>query len=37
MKYENTFKASPLLATLREQKEMKMKGGIYHKPQIDLT
>ena len=37
MKYENTFKASPLLATLREQKEMKMKGGIYHKTQIDLT
>ena len=37
MKYENTFKASPLLATLREQKEMKMKGSIYHKTQIDLT
>ena len=33
MKYEIT----PLLATLREQKEMKMKGGIYHKTQIDLT
>ena len=30
-------KISPLLATLREQKEMKMKGGIYHKTQIDLT
>ena len=28
---------TPLLATLREQKEMKMKGGIYHKTQIDLT
>lgn len=28
---------SPLLATLREQKEMMMKGGIYHKTQIDLT
>ena len=27
----------PLLATLREQKAMKMKGGIYHKTQIDLT
>ena len=30
-------KMTPLLATLREQKEMKMKGGIYHKTQIDLT
>ena len=30
-------KITPLLATLREQKEMKMKGGIYHKTQIDLT
>ncbi len=28
---------SPLLAALREQKETKMKGGIYHKTQIDLT
>lgn len=27
----------PLLATLREQKAMKLKGGIYHKTQIDLT
>ena len=27
----------PLLTTLREQKEMKLKGGIYHKTQIDLT
>ena len=27
----------PLLAALREQKEMKMNGGIYHKTQIDLT
>ena len=26
-----------LLIALREQKEMKMKGGIYHKTQIDLT
>ena len=26
-----------LLAALREQKEMKLKGGIYHKTQIDLT
>ena len=28
---------TPLLAALREQKEMKMKGSIYHKTQIDLT
>lgn len=28
---------SPLLLTLREQKESKMKGGIYHRTQIDLT
>ena len=30
-------KVMPLLAILREQKAMKMKGGIYHKIQIDLT
>jgi len=30
-------KVSPLLAALREQKEAKMKGGIYHRVQIDLT
>lgn len=28
---------SPLLRALREQKEAKMKGGIYHRTQIDLT
>ena len=28
---------TPLLAALREQKAMKLKGGIYHKTQIDLT
>ncbi len=28
---------SPLLAVLREQKEMKLKGSIYHRTQIDLT
>ena len=28
---------TPLLTALREQKEMKMKGNIYHKTQIDLT
>lgn len=27
----------PLLATLKEQKEMKLKGNIYHRTQIDLT
>ena len=30
-------KESLLLSTLREQKEMKLKGGIYHRTQIDLT
>lgn len=30
-------KISPLLAALREQKELKLKGGIYHRVQIDLT
>ncbi len=30
-------KASPLLVALREQKESKLKGGIYHRVQIDLT
>lgn len=28
---------SPLLQILREQKSMKLKGGIYHRTQIDLT
>ncbi|MGL4411842.1 MAG: Fic family protein [Bacteroidales bacterium] len=28
---------SPLLKRLREEKEMNLKGGIYHKTQIDLT
>ncbi len=28
---------SPLLARLREEKESKLKGGIYHRTQIDLT
>ncbi len=31
------IKVSPLLAALREQKETKLKGGIYHRTQIDLT
>lgn len=30
-------KVSPLLLALREQKEIGMKGGIYHRIQIDLT
>ena len=30
-------KISPLLARLREEKETKLKGGIYHRTQIDLT
>lgn len=28
---------SPLLKALREQKAMRLKGGIYHRTQIDLT
>lgn len=28
---------SPLLSALREQKAMRLKGGVYHKTQIDLT
>lgn len=31
------IKASPLLSALREQKDSKLTGGIYHKIQIDLT
>lgn len=30
-------KLSPLLARLREEKASKLKGGIYHRTQIDLT
>ena len=30
-------KLSPLLTRLREEKEYKLKGGIYHRTQIDLT
>ena len=30
-------KISPLLTRLREEKEAKLKGGIYHRTQIDLT
>ena len=31
------FKTTPLLNALREQKEVKLAGGIYHRTQIDLT
>lgn len=31
------LKVSPLLNALREQKVSRMKGGIYHRTQIDLT
>ena len=30
-------KTSPLLSRLREEKESQLKGGIYHRTQIDLT
>lgn len=30
-------KVMPLLAILREQKQMKLKGGIYHHVQVELT
>ena len=33
----NNQHTQTLLDVLREQKVMKMKGGIYHKTQIDLT
>lgn len=31
------FNENPLLNVLKEQQEMKLKGGIYHKTQIELT
>ena len=34
---KNKVKATPLLKRLREEKEGKMSGGIYHRTQIDLT
>ena len=34
---ENKKKPSPLLKALREQKASQLKGGIYHRTQIDLT
>ena len=30
-------KSSPLLFRLRDEKEAKLNGGIYHRTQIDLT
>ena len=36
-KNARTKRISPLLARLRDEKESKLKGGIYHKTQIDLT
>ena len=32
-----TSASNPLLKALREQMEMGMKGGIYHRTQVDLT
>lgn len=37
LKKSRAKKVSPLLQVLREQKHMKIKGGIYHRTQIDLT
>lgn len=34
---KHTSWVMPLLAALREQKKMQLKGGIYHRTQIDLT
>ena len=34
---QSAIKVMPLLAVLREQKQMKLKGSIYHRMQIDLT
>ena len=37
LKKSRAKKVSPLLQVLREQKQMMIKGGIYHRTQIDLT
>ena len=37
MRKSKKLQVSPLLSILREQKNMKLKGGIYHRTQIDLT
>lgn len=34
---KHACRVMPLLTALREQKEMRLKGGIYHRTQIDLT
>lgn len=36
-KNARSSKVSPLLARLRDEKESQLKGGIYHRTQIDLT
>lgn len=36
-KSSTRFSDNPLLNILKEQKDMKLKGGIYHRTQIDLT
>ena len=36
-KRKKKFPSSPLLSALREQKAAKIKGGIYHRIQVDLT
>lgn len=36
-KSSSLFSDNPLLNILKEQKDMKLKGGIYHRTQIDLT
>lgn len=36
-KSNSRFSDNPLLNILKEQKDMKLKGGIYHRIQIDLT
>ncbi len=34
---KRTSRVMPLLVVLREQKDVRLKGGIYHRTQIDLT
>ena len=34
---KRTGRAMPLLVVLREQKDARLKGGIYHRTQVDLT
>ena len=36
-KSKSKFSSNPLLNILKEQMDMKLKGGIYHRTQIDLT